>query len=263
MSMSYPHRLKKAFVEKRAALGLYSKSGSPGLIELMGYRGLDYAVVDLEHGPMDLVTVEHMTKAAALSGMTLLVRVPEGDPGIVLRVLDLGANGVVFPHVNTKQDALNAVSLAKYYPLGKRGWGRSRKATVASQDPVAYCRETNENTLTVALIEEIEGVRNIEQILSVEGIDAIDSGPGDLSQSLGVPGNTKAPQVVEALEKVYDACTRKEKPVVISASFGEAGIRKYLGRGSCLMIELGGDESLFANALKDQMASVNSILGSR
>src|SRR2546422_106015 len=122
MSTSSHHRLRRAFVEKKAALGLYSRSASPTLIEFMGYLGLDYAVVDLEHTSIDLGMVEHLIRAAALADLSILVRVPVGDRGIVSRVLDIGANGVVFPHVNSKQDALDAVALAKYAPLGKRGW---------------------------------------------------------------------------------------------------------------------------------------------
>ena len=260
MSAYSGHRLRKAIEEKRPALGLYSKSGSPGLIEVMGYRGLDYVVADLEHSSVSLEMVEHMVKAAGLSGMSLLVRVPEGESGTVLRVLDGGANGVVFPHVNTKQDALSAVSLAKYAPTGKRGWGRTRRGSVEGKDPAIYCREANEDIIVTALIEEMEGVNNIDEILSVQGISAIDTGPGDLSQSLGVPGNTKAPSVINALERIYDACARRGMPVVISASFGESGIRKYLNRGARLLIELSGDETLFSSALRDQMTTVKGFL---
>ena len=259
MNRSGSHRLRKAIQDKRPAIGLYAELG-PVAIELMGYCGLDYVVVDMEHTSVDLLTIEKMVATASLTGLSLLVRVRRNDYGTALTALDIGANGVVFPHVNTKQDALAAVAATKYEPIGKRGYSRPRKTIVEQTDGLTYTKQTNEDVILMPLIEEPEGVRNIDEILSVEGIDVIDTGPGDLSYSLGVPSKYQSPKLLEALEKVYDACAKKKMPFSIIFSYYPEQVRKYVNKEFSLLVDLHDDEGIFVDNLKVQLANIKSVV---
>jgi 4-hydroxy-2-oxoheptanedioate aldolase len=214
----------------------------------------------MEHTSLSLEDVEHMAKAAALSGMTLQVRVPKEDGGLALRALDIGAKGIVFPHVNTKVDAQRSVDITKYSPIGHRGLSASKKTVADRADYATHCKLANEDVITTLLVEEGEGVNNISEILSVKGFDAIDTGPTDLWQSLGMKGDKNSPHMVEALEKVYEACTNADMPVVISASFGDERIRNWVKKGTRIILELGSDDRIIADAFRRSMFEADRIV---
>jgi 2-keto-3-deoxy-L-rhamnonate aldolase RhmA len=258
MSTTQPHRLIKAIQEKKPATGMYSGSAPPN-VELLGYCGLDYVILDMEHTAIDLPTVEKLVASASLTGISLLVRVPRNDLNMAQRALDIGANGLVFPHVNTKQEAIAAVSAAKYSPVGRRGYNRSRRAIFEGKDGQTYTKESNENVVLMPLVEEIEGVRNIDEILSVEGIDAIDIGMGDLSYSLGTPSKYRSAELLETLKKAYDACAKKKKPFCIDFPLYSEEIGRYLNRGFSILIQVSDEEHFITKGLKEQLAAIKSL----
>lgn len=163
-------------------LGFYA----PAVVEILGAAGIDCVLLDAEHGGLTQSDVETMVRAAEAFDITPIVRVPNHLPSTIYGYLDRGAQGVIVPHVNTKKDAENAAAAARYHPLGRRGFQASgRVVRWGTMDSREYFRRANEEVLVIALIEEIEGMRNLDEILSVDGIDMIMLGPGDLSQSMG------------------------------------------------------------------------------
>ena len=171
---------------------------SAGLVELVARMGFDAIFVDCEHGPAGWAAVENMVRAAELADATPIVRVQANDGPTITRALDRGAGGVQVPHVNTREQAEAAVRHAKFHPLGHRGFAGGRAAF--GVPPEAFCQHANDETMLVVMLEEVEALDNLDAILQVEQIDAYFIAPGDLSQSLGYPGQTWHPAVQAAVD---------------------------------------------------------------
>jgi 4-hydroxy-2-oxoheptanedioate aldolase len=171
---------------------------SAGLVELLGHMGFDGVFLDGEHGPASWEDLEHMVRAAEVAGYTPIVRVQEGDAATITRALDRGAGGVQVPHVNTAAQAEAIVQHAKYAPLGHRGWSGWRGAW--DVDAHEYARMANEQSLVAIMLEEVEALDNLDEILRVEHVDVFFVAPGDLAQSMGLPGQVKHPAVSGAID---------------------------------------------------------------
>jgi 4-hydroxy-2-oxoheptanedioate aldolase len=206
--MMIHERLRK-FREKLqqgVVVGPFSKTEDPAMIECMGYAGFDFCIIDMEHGPHSVAGVQSLVRAAEVSGMLPIIRVPEGDLTRIGAVLDVGAAGVQVPQVVTPEFATAAIAAAKYSPAGGRGVCRYvRNAGYSSMQPQQYFSSANE-ALTILQLEGKEALDNLEDILAVDGIDIIFIGPYDLSQSLGVVGQTQHQQVIATMERIVSKC---------------------------------------------------------
>jgi 4-hydroxy-2-oxoheptanedioate aldolase len=174
------------------------QSTSAGLVEMLGHMGFDAVFIDCEHGSADWEEVEHLSRAAELSGMTPIARVQSHDPAIITRTLDRGVGGIQAPHVNTRAEAEAVVRGAKYAPLGIRGFAGGRAALGYSLEE--YARRANEETLVIVMLEEAEALANLDAILQVENIDVFFIAPSDLAQSMGHPGRADHPDVQRAID---------------------------------------------------------------
>lgn len=204
---------------------------SAGLVELLGRMGFDGIFIDCEHGPAGWEEVENMVRAAELVDATPIVRVQSNDPSTITRALDRGAGGVQVPHINTRAQAEAAVRAAKFAPLGHRGYAGGRSALGVKGN---FTNHANEETMVVAMLEEVEALKNLDDILKVEHIDAFFIAPGDLSQSMGYPGQLDHPDVQAA---VHDAVRRTRDagraPGVLTTNAASA--RRYLDLGALLI----------------------------
>lgn len=190
--------LKQKLAAGRPATVIAPFASSAGLVEMLGYLGFDGVFIDCEHGPADWEDVEHMVRAAELAGYSSVVRVQRNEPSLITRALDRGAGGVQVPHVNTPADAAAVVQAAKYAPLGQRGWSGWR--TVFGAEPGSYATQANDATLVAIMLEEVEALDNLDELLRVEQVDVFFVAPGDLAQSMGLPGQTEHPRVVSAMD---------------------------------------------------------------
>lgn len=204
---------------------------SAGLVELLGRMGFDGIFIDCEHGPAGWEEVENMVRAAELTDATPIVRVQSNDPSTITRALDRGAGGVQVPHINTRAQAEAAVRAAKFAPLGHRGYAGGRFALGVKGN---FTTHANEETMVIAMLEEVEALKNLDDILKVEHIDAFFIAPGDLSQSMGYPGHLDHPDVQAA---VHDAVRRTRDagraPGVLTTNAASA--RRYLDLGALLI----------------------------
>jgi 4-hydroxy-2-oxoheptanedioate aldolase len=192
--------LKKRLRGGETVIGTFSGIPSPSLVEAIGYSGLDFVVIDSEHGPVEIQTAENIVRAAETTGITPIIRVPGNESHLILRALDIGAHGVQVPHVSTREEAELAIEYSKYHPQGKRGlspFTRAGKYGLAAENHVS---RINENVIVVVNIEGVEGVNNLNEITSVPEIDVIFIGPYDLSQSLGKPGQVEDPEVIKLIK---------------------------------------------------------------
>ena len=180
---------KAKLAEGNVVYGAIISRYAPDLVELFGAIGYDFVMIDCEHGPMDLDQVEHMVRAAEVFNITPIARVPNHDDSTLLRFLDRGIQGVIVPHVNTKEEADAVARAARYYPEGHRGVGGGRAHDYGVGTPRSEStRWVNSQTLVIPMIEDTEAVENLDAILSVPGVDVLHVASGDLGQSMGNPG---------------------------------------------------------------------------
>lgn len=217
--------------------GLFVKMPAPAIVELGGYVGFDFIVLDTEHGVADSAMLEHHVRAADGAGVASLVRVGSSEPIETLRALDAGATGIVFPHVNDAVDARAAVSMAHYPPVGRRGFAVSTRAGRYGQNGVAeHARLALENTVVVVQVEDAEALDHVSDIASSERVDAIFLGPNDLSLSLGHPENPSHPEVAAAVDKVVDAVNETNGTALCVLAGSEREARGWEERGARLVL---------------------------
>ena len=167
------------------------------LIEYMGPYGFDGVWIETEHAAIDFADIPDMTRAADLWNMTSIVRLNLNLPGVIYRTLDVGAQAIVMPHVDTKLQAEEVVKAAKFYPLGARGNYTSRQGIGVEN----FAQKANDETMIIVLIEDILAVNNLKEILEVDHIDVFYVAPGDLAQSMGLLGQPNHPEVLKTVDK--------------------------------------------------------------
>lgn len=256
--MLTPNRLKAALAEGRLALGLLGSVPSPLVVEMLGYAGYDFVVLDQEHVGMNPETLENLLRAAECSGLTALVRVPSSAPDGILRVLDAGAQGVVVPRVRSRQEAMAIVRAARYHPLGSRGISGGRTTGFGRLPLTEYFEQANREVMVVVMIEDRDAVEAIDGIVSVPGIDLVLEGAIDLSQSYGVPARVDHPDVQEAIARIAAACRRHRVPFcAIPRGPGQA---ERWGREGAAALLLGDDRGVAFRALRAHVAAVREAL---
>ncbi len=236
------------------AFGILLSWASPDTIEYCGNLGFEWVFIDAEHGAIGRETCQDLVRACNVVGMVPIVRVPENNQSLILTYLETGAMGIVTPHTNTAADAKALVDAVKYPPLGKRGAGQQRLANYGlTQTAAEYFRQANEVTICSALVEEIEGYRNLDEILAVEGVDVVGIGPGDLACTMGYPGQRNHPDVCKVVDDAEARIAASGK--VLDAVEGTAeGALKALDRGALLVcVTVGG---LLSSAGRDFLTEV-------
>ena len=195
--------MKDKILGGETAIGISVMFPSPQIVEMLGHAGFDWVLIDCEHGSIGLAEVELMAMAADAVGITAIARPRSNATADIQSVMDRGVKGVQVPHVNTRSDAERAVSAVKFGPGAARGlaagtrpdrWGMG----AAMPD---FISAQNAGSLVCVQIEHETATANIDEILAVDGIDVFFIGPSDLSQSMGFPGNAKAPPVAEAIDR--------------------------------------------------------------
>lgn len=190
----------------KPAVGTWVEAPYPDIAEQLSTMGFDWLVFDIEHGTYSFPQVQVMMQAMnAYETCLPMVRVPINEPVYFKWALDIGARGVVVPMVNSKEEAENAVKSCKYPPEGFRGCGPRRASRYGARYR-EYVEGANEDTLVVVMIESEKAIQNIDEILSVKGVDAIFVGPDDLSLNLGIFQQREDPKFVSALKVILESC---------------------------------------------------------
>jgi 2-keto-3-deoxy-L-rhamnonate aldolase RhmA len=224
---------------------------NPAIAALAHNAGLDFIMLDLEHGPYGMETVDDVFKVGRSLGLGCFVRVPELAKGYVSRSLDSGATGVMVPMLESVDQAHLLVQWAKYPPLGGRGFGGVGGHTdfigIASNNTPAFMAKANVDTLAIAQIETAQAIQNIEPIAAVEGIDALLIGPNDLAISMGCAGDLLGDTMDKAIAKVAEAAKKHGK------IFGMHGpdplTERWLSKGLTLVMS-NQDASILTAGLK-------------
>ncbi len=202
-----PNRMKEKIARGEPALGCSGRFPSPQGVEMLGYAGFDWVLIDCEHGSLGPGDVELMAMACDAVGITPVARPRSNSASDIQAVMDRGAMGVQVPHVNTAEDARRAVAAVKFGPGAARGlaagtrpdsWGLGARMH-------DFAARANVQSLVCVQLEHAEALDNLDEILAVADIDVFFIGPSDLSQSMGHPGNPKAPEVAQAIDKALAA----------------------------------------------------------
>lgn len=198
------NNLKIRLKQGEIVIGTWCTIPSPSVVNVIAATGLDFVIIDMEHGPHNFQTVEDMVRAAQVENCAPFVRVAKNDEALILNALDSGANGVVIPHIKSRLDAELAVSSAKYYPLGSRGFSPFTRAGKYSLHNVkSHSKLQNEKNLVILMLEGRDGIADIDKILAIKDIrkklDVIYIGAYDLSQAMGFPGQVDRPEVKKSL----------------------------------------------------------------
>lgn len=252
MQYTFKNKLKENLQAGKAQIGAFVTAPCPEVVEVLGVAGFDFVILDTEHTASGIETVVHMMRSAEIYGMTPVVRVYDDNPKMISRYQDVGAYGIQVPMVHTAKQAERIVQAARFMPLGIRGMSGGRGPRWGSVPE--YRKVSDEETMIAVMCESLQGLENIGQIAQVQGIDAIFVGAFDLSQALGVAGDTTHPVVEEAVGRILKVCRENHViPGIVAPTLEVA--RKRLDQGF-LYVTILDDMAFFADAVKKRLFDV-------
>lgn len=249
--------LKKKLAAGQRVVGVLVTIQSADLVEVFGHLGYDFAFLDAQHGGLTLDTARELIRAAELTGMTPLVRVPRNDPSVILDFLELGAGGIIVPNVVSRAGAEAAVRAIKYPPRGTRGNMTVQRAAFygVGQSAAAYFARANEETMFLPILEDQEALAVVDDIVRTEGVDAVLVGPGDLALSMGIPGGWSDPRVQAEVDRILAAARAAGRPAMLVALDPEDG-RRLVERGVQGLLVVSG--SVIANAARNFLQALRA-----
>ena len=253
MKPSACRTLRQKLAAAEPVFGLWVTLDSPAVTEIAVALGLDFVVIDAEHGHLDWKEIAEHLRATVRSETVALVRLAELNVGHIKRTLDTGADGVVIPWVETAEQLTQAVRFARYPLEGVRGIGAER-ATAWGQALAEHTAEANENVFVVPIIETVRGRANLPEMLAVDGVDLFWFGPADYSASAGNRGQWEGPGVANEILRMKDAIRAAGKHCGVVAT-GDGDVQVRLSQGF-RAIGLGMDAGLFIRSLRASLAAV-------
>lgn len=253
MNIAAIQRFRKKLARDETAFGMWVSFDAPSVTEIAVTLGLDWVVLDAEHGHLDWGDIVNHLRAGVRSNTVLLVRIAETNAALVKRALDLGADGVVVPWVETAEQLEQIVSFAHYPTRGIRGMGGER-GNAWGQSAALHVEEAAANVLVVPIIESVKGGRNVGNLVKVEGVDVFYFGPADYSATAGHAGQWEGPGVAEEIQAAAKAVRDAGKFCgVVARTSDDVNARIEQG---FRMIGFGHDASLIIGALRDRLAQL-------
>jgi 2-dehydro-3-deoxyglucarate aldolase/4-hydroxy-2-oxoheptanedioate aldolase len=254
MKTSAIQKLRRKLAAGETTFGLWVTLEAPSITEMAVALGLDWVVIDAEHGHLDWKEIVEHLRAAVRSDTVTLVRIAELNGGLVKRALDIGADGIVVPWVETAEQLKQAVALARYPLEGLRGIGAER-ATCWGQCLGEHTKEANEHVLVVPIIETVRAVRQVSQMCQVDGAELFFFGPADLSSTAGYRGQWEGPGVAEQILAAKDVILRSGKHCGVLATNHENLLERQAQ--GFRMLGVGFDSGLLLKSLRGALAAVN------
>ena len=215
-----PNTLRELLNQGKPAYGtMIQDVRSSSIGQIMALAGCNFLFFDMEHGPFNLETIADMVRVTRLAGVTPLVRVPDAEYHLMCRPLDLGAQGIMIPRVETKTQVEHIIECTMYVPLGRRGCSVNKGHNdFASQELWEFSQQANQENLIILQIERRRAVEGIEELLSVPGVGAVVIGPNDLALSLGIRSDDLLGALEEPIQHVLEACLAQHIPCGIHIS---------------------------------------------
>ncbi len=246
-------KLRQKLTADEAVYGLWVTLESASITEMGVALGLDWVVIDAEHGHLDWRDILAHMRATVRSDTVVLVRIEELNGGLIKRVLDIGADGVAIPWIETAEQLQQAVHYAHYPPQGRRGIGAER-ATGWGQSLVEHVEEANEHVVVMPIVESELGGQNIEALLDVPGVDYFFFGPSDYSATSGYPGQWEGPGVAEKILAAKDAIRAHGKQCGLLATSNDNLEQRH--EQGFRILGLGLDSGLLLRSLHEALTTV-------
>jgi len=222
----------------QAVLGTWIMMPSPLSVDIIASTGVDFVIIDREHGPISFETAQEMAMACESRGVSPVMRVGDIERSFIQNALDVGMHGIQVPNVDTQQNAKDVVKFAKYPPMGDRGFSPfTRAGNYSIHNSTTLTQNANQNTLVILNIEGKDAIQNFDEILMVENADVYFVGLFDLSKALGMPGEVSHPKVIEALEEII-AKTEAAGKFVGTIATNQEKMQLFLQMGVKYMVYL-------------------------
>jgi 2-keto-3-deoxy-L-rhamnonate aldolase RhmA len=230
-AMSSLKEIRAKVAARELVIGTHVSLLDPSVTELLACTGFDFLWIDTEHSAIDRGALQQHLIAAQAGGAAAFVRIPWNDPVLAKPVLEMGPAGIVFPMIRTAAEARAAVSACLYPPAGQRGFGPRRAVRYGMIPTEQYIRESAQSFWRIMQIECVDAVENLDEILGVEGVDAIVVGPNDLSGSVGLLGQTQHPDVVRLCDRIAETALRRKVPFGVSMGDDPPVVQRWIDRG--------------------------------
>ncbi len=243
-----PNAFKAALRDRRPVIGLWLAMADAYAAEIAGHAGLDWLVVDGEHGPNDLRSILAQLQALQASPSEVVVRTPVGESWMIKQFLDIGARTLLIPMVDSAEQAEALVRAVRYPPAGIRGMGAAIARASRFNAISDYAEKASDDICLVVQAESRAAMADLEWIAAVDGVDGVFIGPADLAADMGFPGNLGAPAVQAEIERGIAAILKGGKPAGI-LTFDETLNRRYLELGATF-VAVGADVAEFSTALQ-------------
>ncbi len=254
------NRAKHMLSEGLLALGMgLRQARTVDIAQIALVCDFDWLFIDMEHNSMDMDTAAQICAGALAVGVTPMIRVPAHEPFHSTRLLDTGAQGIVVPHVDNAEQARRVVDFCRFPPLGHRSIPGSLPQTRFAVLPVTETVELiNRETMVVVMIETVEGLRNVDAIAAVPGVDALLVGCTDMAAEMGITGQLGHARVKEVIDRVCQACERHGKVAGVGGVYDEALMREYVGKGARLILS-GSDLAFLMAGAKARSSMLRTI----
>lgn len=230
--MKHTDRIRNKIKNGELCFGTHCSTTEPWYYEMCGLMGYDYVWIDNEHAGMTMPMVQNAIVATNAGNCAAIVRVQDHDMKSVKPVLEVGPDGIIFPMVNTAEEARNIVSMCKYPPRGIRGFGPLRAINYSDMPLSEYLAQADDSILLLMQCETKEAVDNLEDILAVDGVDAIIVGPMDLSASIGKMGQLTDPEVMALFNTIIAKCKKAGKPFGVSIGVNYDLVKFWVNNGA-------------------------------
>ena len=256
---NYLSIIKKEIEEKTILLGTHINLRENIIPEIMGKIGFDFLWIDMEHTSLNKESVQNHLISCSAASIASFVRIPIKDSTLVRPVLEMNPSAIVFPFIMNAEDAKKAVESCKYPPKGKRGFGPKRANYYGLMELDDYIKNADSNIWVIIQIEHTDAVKNLDEILKVDGIDSIVVGPNDLSASIGLLGKLKHPRVKKLMDDIAYKTHNHNKPLGVSMGFDLENIEDWINRGVA-WITIGTDISCLIDGAKKIMKVTKELI---
>ena len=256
-----PNRIKRALKEGQSVVGtMVVEIRQPAVMQLLANAGFDFAIIDNEHGAFNIETIADLSRTAVQVGVTPLVRIPDLTYPHIAQTLDAGAQGIMLPRVTNVEQVREAVQFMKYPPMGIRGSALSRGYTNFKSAPVDQAMaEVDQETMLVVQIETRQAVENMEEIITVPGVDVALIGPNDLSIAHNVPGQINGPEVRSIIESTIAICQKHD--VIPAIHINEVDLAVSWAKQGMRLISSGSEAGLLMWRGREVTSTIGGAFG--
>jgi 2-keto-3-deoxy-L-rhamnonate aldolase RhmA len=258
--MNELNRIKSKLKAGEPVIGTCVNLGDSSITELLGSIGYDFIWIDMEHTGNDKMDIQHHIIAAKAAGAASFVRIPWNDPVLAKPILDMGPDGIIFPFIRSVEEARQAIKSCIYPPKGLRGFNPIRAVRYGIDNVSEYINDVQNRIFKMIQIEHIDAVNCMEEIIKIEGIDALIVGPMDLSGSLGKLGKIRDKEVLKVMDRIGEIAIKSNIPLGLAIGYSPIDIKEWIDRG-IKFISVNGDTGFLTDAGKENLNQTRRLFG--